>query len=110
MSYKKPDLYTIEKALIESFPKSYVDQFVADVGNGLSPSKALANFIEAQKITNLDSSVILDLLRRAYPGIDIAAISWRIHDSGYPLSNQQDLTDSDFDSIIKEAVENPSEW
>jgi hypothetical protein len=104
------DLYTIENALINGFPEKSVQQFVDDVGCGVPTSQALKTFIRTETLTQLDTSVIIYLIRRAYPDIDIAAISGRIHDSGYPFGDEKDLSDSEFDRIVKEAFESPSEW
>lgn len=110
MNDQQPDLYTIEKALIDGFPEKSVQQFIDDVSRGVSTSLALKTFIETEALNHLDSSVIIDLIRRAYPGIDIAAISGRIHDSGYPFGDDKDLSDTEFNKIVKDAFENPPEW
>ncbi len=110
MKDQQPDLYTIENALIEGFPEQSVQQFVDDVGCGVPASTALKTFIETEALTHLDTSVIIDLIWLAYPEIDIAAISGRIHDSGYPFGDEKDLSDAEFDKTVKEAFESPSEW
>ena len=110
MNDKKPDLYTIERASIEGYPSESVDKFVSDIESGISPSRALLRFIESNSCNELDSSVILDLLRRAYKGIDIGEISGIIHDSGYPFGSSDDMSDVEFDKIVIKAYENTSEW
>lgn len=110
MKDQQPDLYTIENALIDGFSEKSVQQYLDDVGCGIPASQALKTFIETEALTHLDTSVIVDLIRRAFPEIDIAAISGRIHDSGYPFGDEKDLSDDEFDKIVKEAFESPSEW
>ena len=75
MSTDKPELYTTERALIESFPVETVKQFVSDIQKNLKPSFALDNFAKANSCSEPDSSVIVDLLKRAYENIDISIIS-----------------------------------
>lgn len=110
MSHKKTDLYTIESALITKYSKEAVESFLSSTSAGGAPSLALKKFIQQTHSKKLDSSVILDLLRKAYPGIDISSISGTIHDSGYPFGNPNDLNDETFDQIITQAYENPPEW
>lgn len=107
---KKPDLYTIERALIENYPPQTVTQFTLDIKKGVSPSKALNNFITSNKCTELDSSVIIDLLKQAYDGIDIRLFSWSLHDSGYPFTGSKIMNDEDFDRVVTQAYENPPQW
>jgi hypothetical protein len=110
MSKKRSDLYSIEHALIEKFPVDSVDAFISDIKNGITPSTALRNFIATNSCSTLDSSVIFDLLRRAYTGIDIGEISGLIHDSGYPFVVSDDMNDAVFDALVVKAYTNPSEW
>ena len=110
MNTKRPDLYTIEHAPIENFPEQSVEKFISEIKQGSTPSKALHSFIESNSCSHLDSSVIIDLLRRAYPNINISEISGMIHDSGYPFGSSEDMNDTEFDRIVIQAYENPSEW
>jgi len=110
MTNKKPDLYSIEQALIEKYPAQSIDKFVLDTKSGITPSKALQNFIKDNLCAELDSSVIIDLLRQAYPGIDIGQISGLIHDAGYPFGSLEDMSDVEFDTIVIRAHKNPPEW
>lgn len=110
MINKKPDLYSIEQALIEKYPVQSIDKFVLDTENGITPSKALQDFIKSNSCEKLDSSVIIDLLRRAYPGIDVGQISGLIHDTGYPFGSLESMSDVEFDAIIIRAYKNPPEW
>ncbi|MCF6258060.1 MAG: hypothetical protein L3J98_15065 [Gammaproteobacteria bacterium] len=48
----------------------------------------------------------IDLLRKAYPDIDVGQISGLIHDAGSP----EDMSDAEFDSMVIRAYQNPPEW
>jgi len=110
MTNDKPDLYSIERPLIENYSAHTVEQFTVDIKNGISPSKALNAFVTNNACSELDSSVIIDLLRQAYPGIDIGQIAGIIHDSGYPFGDPVDMSDDGFDKIVTQVYENPPEW
>jgi hypothetical protein len=107
---KRPDLYTIASSLIEKYPEQSIEQFVSDVQQGLTPSNALHRFIRSNSCTSLEPSVIIDLLKKAYLGINILDVSGVIIDSGYPFGDSKDMDDSEFDRIVTQAYENPSEW
>ena len=110
MSSDKPSLYAVENPLIERYSEQTVEQFILDISKGIKPSAALRKFIEGNSCNSLDSSVIIDLFRKAYAGIDIGEISGLIHDSGYPFGSDEDLSDSGFDEIVVQAYENPPQW
>ncbi len=110
MSEKKPDLYSMNNAVLDSYPMETEEQFILDIAKGVKPSVALQSFIKSNACESLDSSVILDLLRKAYTGIKIGEISGLIHDSGYPFAAGEDLSHLKFDEIVTQAYENPSEW
>jgi hypothetical protein len=52
----------------------------------------------------------IDLLRKAYPDIDVGQISGLIHDAGYPFGSPEDMSDTEFDSMVIRAYQNPPEW
>lgn len=105
----KPDLYLITAPLIESFPTQSVNQFATDIHAGLSPSKALNNFISNNACSTLDSSVIIDLLKQTYDGLEVMHFSGLLHDSGYPFGNPEDMDDDAFDKLISETYRHPPE-
>lgn len=78
MKNQQPDLYTIENALIDGFPEESVQQFLGDIGCGVPTSQALRKFIENEALTHLDTSVIIDLIRRTYPEIDIEHLQGQV--------------------------------
>ncbi|WP_339067157.1 hypothetical protein [Teredinibacter turnerae] len=110
MSKDKPDLYTIEPALINKYTDDELQVFTREIESGASPSRALHAFIAHVGANSLDSSIIFSLLRMSYPEIDLSSITGLIHDSGYPFGNPDDLDDDGFDELVRQAYENPSEW
>jgi len=52
----------------------------------------------------------IDLLRKAYPGIDAGQISGFIDDAGYPFGSPKNMSDAEFDSMVIRAYQTPSEW
>ena len=110
MTDDKPDLYSIQRALIDNYSAQTVEQFAEDIKNGISPSKALGNFITSNTCSVLDSSVVIDLLKRSYDGIDTSQFSGVLQDSGYPFGDSDDMSDEDFDKIVTQTYENPPEW
>lgn len=110
MSKDKPDLYTIEPALINKYTDDEIRVFTREIESGSSPSKALHAFIANIGASSLDSSIIFSLLKVSYPAIDLGSITGLIHDSGYPFGNPDDLDDDGFDDLVRQIYENPSQW
>lgn len=102
--------YTIEAPLIENICTESIQEFLNDISSGAPASTALQELIFTENLSSLDSSVILDLLKRAYPNIDISVISGVIHDSGYPFCTPLDFDHAQFDNLIKDACESTSDW
>ena len=110
MSDKKPDLFTIEHALYEKYPDEVLEKYAVDIKNGDTPSNALKKFINKNNCAELDSSIIFELIKRAYPGIDLSHLTGQIHDSGYPFGDPNDMNDERFDELVIDAWESPAEW
>lgn len=110
MSDEKPDLYTIQKSLVDRYPEYAIEHFLSSVNATNKASIALKAFLKDINQTSLDSSVIIDLIKKAYPGINVSSISGVIHDSGYLNVKDSDLTDDEFDNLINDVFNSPSEW
>lgn len=110
MSKEKPDLYTIEPALIDKYSDDELSLFTEEIHSGSRPSEALRKFIAKVDANCLDSSIIFALLKMSYPELDLSLITGLIHDSGYPFGNPKDLDDDGFNELVRQAYENRSEW
>jgi len=91
----------------ESFEK-YKDWVVKDK---LSPSAALRKFMEENQCPNPGSSITIRLIEFTYPEIDISRnnFTFKIHDSGYPYS-EDELNDKSFNCLVEEMRSLPPGW
>lgn len=101
----KPNLYTIEPALITKYPADTVERFCRRINDEkLKPSQALKLFMDENNQSEISPTLIFDLIEKAYSGISLSGFTFPIVDSGYPNHNS-DLDDMGFDEIIARAWE-----
>ena len=106
----KPDLVLYDSTPISNLPGESLTEFKQWVLNdGLKPSVALRRLMEKYDCTKLDSSVPINMVKYAYPDIDIAMLGLRsrIVDSDYPNSKPDQFSDEDFDKGIEELLSYP---
>ena len=105
----KPDLISISTTPISKVPKESFEEYKHWVlSDGLKPSAALREFMDAYNCPNPDSSITIRLVEFTYPEIDISrnSFTFKIHDSGYPYIQGQ-LSDNDFDELIEAMLSLP---
>lgn len=109
----KPDLTLINTAPITSLPKESAEEFKRWLLiDGLKPLVALRRLMEKYNCPKPDVSVPIDLLRYAYPSLDISRQGFRfcLVDSAYPNSDPRQFSDEDFDKGITEPLSLPLDW
>jgi hypothetical protein len=100
-----PDLTLINTTPLSDLPDQSLEDFKAWVLNeGLQPSVALRKLIYKYNVQNPGSSLPIRLVELTYPDIDISKcdFNFKVTDSGYPNSDLDQYSDSDFDEAVKE--------
>ncbi len=98
------NLISISNTHLDNIPKESFDNYKEWViKDKLAPSSALHKFMNENQCPNPDSSITIRLIEYTYPEIDISRnnFTFKIHDSGYPYSDQE-LNDKQFDELIEE--------
>lgn len=101
----KPDLTLINTTPLSDLPDQSLEDFKAWVLNdGLQPSAALRKLMNKYDCQNPDSSLPIRLVELTYQDIDISRgnFTFKITDSGYPNSDPEQYSDSDFDKAVEE--------
>ncbi len=106
-----PDLTVIHSQPIMEMPIESLNDFKHWVlEEGMLPSNALRKMMDKYECPNPDVSILIQLVERTYPDINIAAQGFRFYmtDSGYPNSDPNQFSDEDFDTGIKSLLEHPT--
>lgn len=79
------------------------------LADGLKPSVALRKLMDKYQCPKMHATVPIDLIRFAYPNIDIGLLgfTFRIIDSAYPNSDPKQFSDDDFDQGLAEVLAHP---
>ncbi len=100
----KPDLFVANNSIAKDYPQNIISEFKALVDSGSSASSALRNVMSIHDLKDIHSTVIRNMLREAYPDIDLQGVGGWLFEKHYP--ERTDLaSDEDFDMKIKELVE-----
>lgn len=101
----KPDLTLINTTPLSDLPGESLEDFKTWVLNdGLPPSVALRMMMDKYNCPTPDATVAIRLIELTYPDIDISRcnFTFKITDSGYPNSDSNQFSDSDFDFAVEE--------
>jgi len=105
----KPELTLYKTKPIDVLPKESFDNFKQWIlQNGLKPSVAIHQFMEAYDCPDIHVTTFIELLEFTYPDIDLGSrgLRFKILDSAYPNSDPSQFSDNDLDESIKELLAN----
>ena len=108
-----PILYGIDTGSGSELSQEAMDDFKKWVlEDDLKPSIALQKYMEKYNNQNPHAFILIDLLKSAYPDLDIGrrGLRSRIIDAAYPNGDPEQFSDNDFDAGIEELLTTPRDW